>query len=395
MKEAVIVAACRTAVGRAPRGTLRQTRPEYMASVVVREAVARTPGLDPAQIDDVILGCTFPEAEQGLNIGRVAAQKAGLPDEVPGMTVNRFCSSGLQAISIACERIMVGQAEAIVAGGVESMSLIPMGGNMMTLDPELGLERPWAYEGMGMTAENVAKDFGISRQDQDALGVRSNELAVKAIQEGKFKDEIVPLMVTKQRQGKKGRYELYQEEFSVDEGPRAGTTLEGLAALKPAFMLGGAVTAGNASQMSDAAAAVMCMSKDKAQALGLKPLLTYRSFAVAGVDPRYMGIGPVKAIPKALSYAGIKTDDLDLIELNEAFASQALYCMRELKLNRDIVNVNGGAIALGHPLGCTGAKLTTQLAYEMGRRPQSRWGLVSMCIGFGMGAAGVFEKENY
>ncbi|RJX28129.1 MAG: acetyl-CoA C-acyltransferase [Desulfarculus sp.] len=395
MKEAVIVAACRTAVGRAPRGSLRQTRPEYMASVVVREAAARTPGLDPAQIDDVILGCTFPEAEQGLNIGRVAAQKAGLPDEVPGMTVNRFCSSGLQAISIACERIMVGQAEAVIAGGVESMSLIPMGGNMMTLDPELGLERPWAYEGMGMTAENVAGDFGISRQDQDALGVRSNELAVKAIKEGRFKDEIVPLMVTKQRQNKKGKYELYQEEFSVDEGPRAGTTLEGLASLKPAFKAGGSVTAGNASQMSDAAAAVMCMSKDKAKSLGLKPLLTYRSFAVAGVDPRYMGIGPVKAIPKALAYARIKVADLNLIELNEAFASQALYCMRELKLNRDIVNVNGGAIALGHPLGCTGAKLTTQLAYEMARRPKSRWGLVSMCIGFGMGAAGVFEKENY
>ncbi|MCB2194113.1 MAG: thiolase family protein [Deltaproteobacteria bacterium] len=395
MKEAVIVAACRTAVGRAPRGTLRQTRPEYMASTVVGEVVKRTPGLDPLEIDDVVLGCTFPEAEQGLNIGRVAAQKAGLPDEVPGMTVNRFCSSGINAISIACERIMCGQAEVMIAGGVESMSLIPMGGNMMMLDPEMGLTKPWAYEGMGMTAENVANDFGISREDQDKLGVRSNELALKAIEEGRFKDEIVPLMVTKQRKNKKGRYELYEEVFEVDEGPRPGTTMETLTKLRPAFVKSGTVTAGNSSQMSDGAAAVMCMSKEKAQALGLTPMLTYRSYAVAGVDPRYMGIGPVAAIPKALALAGIKVADLDLIELNEAFGSQAAYCLRELDLPLDITNVNGGAIALGHPLGCTGAKLTTQLAYEMGRRDGSRWGLVSMCIGFGMGAAGVFEKENY
>jgi len=395
MKEAVIVAACRTAVGRAPRGILRQTRPEYMASTVVGEVVKRTPGLDPVEIDDVVMGCTFPEAEQGLNIGRVAAQKAGLPDEVPGMTVNRFCSSGLNAISIACERIMCGQAEVMIAGGVESMSLIPMGGNMMMLDPEMGLTKPWAYEGMGMTAENVANDFNISREEQDQLGVRSNELALKAIAEGRFKDEIVPLMVTKQRKNKKGRYELYEEVFEVDEGPRPGTTMETLTKLRPAFVKTGTVTAGNSSQMSDGAAAVMCMSKEKAKALGLKPMLTYRSFAVAGVDPRYMGIGPVAAIPKALALAGIGVDDLSLIELNEAFGSQAAYCVRELGLNLDITNVNGGAIALGHPLGCTGAKLTTQLAYEMGRRDGSRWGLVSMCIGFGMGAAGVFEKENY
>ncbi len=395
MKEAVIVAACRTAVGRAPRGALCQTRPEYMASTVVGEVVKRTPGLNPVEIDDVVLGCTFPEAEQGLNIGRVAAQKAGLPDEVPGMTVNRFCSSGLNAISIACERIMCGQAEVVIAGGVESMSLIPMGGNMMMLDPEMGLTKPWAYEGMGMTAENVANDFNISREEQDILGVRSNDLALKAIKEGRFKDEIVPLKITKQRKNKKGRYELYQEVFEVDEGPRPGTTLEGLAKLKPAFVKVGTVTAGNSSQMSDGAAAVMCMSKEKAKALGLKPLLTYRSFAVAGVDPRYMGIGPVKAIPKALALAGIGVDDLSLIELNEAFGSQAAYCVRELGLNLEIVNVNGGAIALGHPLGCTGAKLTTQLAYEMNRREGARWGLVSMCIGFGMGAAGIFERENY
>ncbi|MBI5521815.1 MAG: thiolase family protein [Desulfarculus sp.] len=396
MREAVIVAAARTAVGRAPKGALRQTRPEYMGVTVLKEVIKRTPGLDPKEIDDVVIGCTFPEAEQGLNIGRVIVQKAGLPDDVSGMTLNRFCSSGLNAIAMACERIMCGMAEVMVAGGIESMSLIPMGGNMMNVDPELGMNTPWAYEGMGMTAENVAKDFNISRADQDALGVRSNDLALKAIKEGRFKDEIVPLTVVKQRPSKKkkGYFEQYEEVFDTDEGPRPGTTLETLGKLKPAFMKVGSVTAGNSSQMSDGAALVMCMSKERALALGLKPLLTYRSFAVAGVDPRYMGIGPVKAIPKALKLAGIGLDKLDLIELNEAFASQALYCMRELGINPEIVNVNGGAIALGHPLGCTGGKLTTQLAYEMNRRG-SRFGLVSMCIGFGMGAAGIFEREEY
>ncbi len=395
MREAVIVAACRTAIGRAPRGTLRLTRPEYMGTTVLKEVIRRTPGLDPKEIDDVVIGCTFPEAEQGLNLGRVIVQKAGLPDDVSGITINRFCSSGLNAISMACERVMCGMAEVMVAGGIESMSLIPMGGNMMMVDPELGANTPWAYEGMGMTAENVAKDFNISREDMDALGVRSNELALKAIAEGKFKDEIVPLTVTKQRPSKKkkGFFELYEEVFDTDEGPRP-TTMEALAKLKPAFTKTGTVTAGNSSQMSDGAAAVMIMSKEKAKSLGLKPMLTYRSFAVAGVDPRYMGIGPVKAIPKALKLAGIDKDKLDLIELNEAFASQALYCVRELGLNMDVINVNGGAIALGHPLGCTGAKLTTQLAYEMARRG-SRYGMVSMCIGFGMGAAGIFEREDY
>ena len=397
MKEAVIVSAVRTAVGRAPRGALSQTRPEYMGVTVLKEVLRRTPGLDPMEIEDVIVGCTFPEAEQGLNLGRVLVAKAGLPDEVPGQTVNRFCSSGLQSISIACERIMCGMAEVIVAGGVESMSLIPMGGNMMTVDPVLGAERPWAYEGMGMTAENVAQDFGISREEQDILGERSNRLALAAINEGRFKDEIVPLTITKQRPAKKkGRFELYEEVFDTDEGPRAGTTLEVLAKLKPAFIKGGSVTAGNSSQMSDGASMVVCMSKEKAASLGLKPLLTYRSYAVAGVDPRYMGVGPVKAIPKALKLAGIGVKDLNLIELNEAFGSQAAYCLRELDMDLEITNVNGGAIALGHPLGCTGAKLTTQLAHEMNRRANGcRWGLVSMCIGFGMGAAGVFEREDY
>ncbi len=394
MKEAVIVSAVRTAVGRAPKGTLRQTRPEYMGVTVLKEALKRAPGLDPMEIDDVVVGCTFPEAEQGLNLGRVLVQKAGLPDDVPGMTLNRFCSSGLNAIAVACERIMCGMADVMVAGGVESMSLIPMGGNIMSVDPELGGNTPWAYEGMGMTAENVAKDFNINREDQDVFALRSNQLAAKAIAEGRFKDEIAPLTVTMQRPGKKGRFELYEKVFDTDEGPRAETTLEGLNKLKPAFMKTGVVTAGNSSQMSDGAAMTVCMSKEKAKSLGLKPLLTYRSFAVAGVDPRYMGIGPVKAIPKALKLAGIGLDKLDLIELNEAFASQALYCMRELGINPEITNVNGGAIALGHPLGCTGAKLTTQLAYEMNRRG-SRFGLVSMCIGFGMGAAGIFEREDY
>jgi acetyl-CoA acyltransferase len=399
MKEAVIVSAVRTAVGRAPRGTLRLTRPEHMGVTVIKELLERTPGLDPMDIDDLIIGCTFPEAEQGLNMARGLVSKAGLPDEVSGITINRFCSSGLNAVSMACDRIMAGMADVIIAGGVESMSLIPMGGNMMMVDPDLGMEKPWAYEGMGMTAENVAKDFGISREEQDKIGVRSNELAVKAIESGRFKEQIVPLSVIKQRMNKKGRYELYEEIFDTDEGPRPGTTMESLGKLKPAFMQGGSVTAGNSSQMSDAAAVLMCMSKEKAKELGLTPMMTYRSFSVAGVDPRYMGIGPVKAIPKAMKIAGIGVDDLDLIELNEAFGSQAAYCIRELGLNMDVINVNGGAIALGHPLGCTGAKLATQLAYEMKYRAEegkpSRYGLVSMCIGFGMGAAGVFEREDY
>ncbi|KMY67208.1 acetyl-CoA acetyltransferase [Desulfocarbo indianensis] len=399
MKEAVIVSAVRTAVGRAPRGTLRLTRPEHMGVTVIKEALKRTPGLDPMEIDDVVIGCTFPEAEQGLNLARVLVSKAGLPFEVPGITINRFCSSGLNAVSMACDRIMCGMADVVIAGGVESMSLIPMGGNMMMVDRELGMEMPWAYEGMGMTAENVAKDFNISREEQDKYGVRSNELALKAIQSGRFKEQIVPIPVTKQRVNKKGKFELYEEIFDTDEGPRPGTTMESLAKLKPAFIKGGTVTAGNSSQMSDGAAALVCMSKEKAKELGLKPLMTYRSYSVAGVDPRYMGVGPVAAIPKALKIAGVKIDDLDLIELNEAFGSQAAYCVRELGINMDLTNVNGGAIALGHPLGCTGAKLATQLAYEMKYRAEekkpSRWGLVSMCIGFGMGAAGVFEREDY
>ena len=397
MKEAVIVAACRTAVGRAPRGTLRLTRPEYMGTEVVKEVIKRTPGLNPLDIDDVVMGCSFPEAEQGMNLARVLVQKSGLPDEVSGITINRFCSSGLNAISMAAERIMVGAADCLIAGGVESMSMVPMGGNIMAVDPEMGTNRPWDLEGMGMTAENVAADFNITREEQDIFAVQSNERAIAAIKGGKFKDEIVPLTVTKQRQLPNGKFELYEEIFDTDECPRGGT-VEGLSKLRPAFKMGGCITAGNSSQTSDGAAAVMLMSKEKAKELGLKPMATYRGFAVAGVPGKYMGIGPVAAIPKVMKQLGMDVQQMDLIELNEAFASQACYCVRELGLQNkmDVTNVNGGAIALGHPLGCTGAKLTTQLVHEMGRRgPDCRFGLVSMCIGLGMGAAGVFEKEEY
>lgn len=393
MNQAVIVSAARTAVGRAPKGTLCHTRPEYMGATVVKEALARAPGLEPADIDDVIIGCAFPEAEQGLNLGRVLALKAGLPDSVPGMTINRFCCSGLESIAVACQRIILGACDVVVAGGVESMSLIPMTGDTPGIDPQLAADRPWAYEPMGLTAENVAQKFNISRLEQDEFAVRSHKRAADAIKQGKFKDEIVPLTVTRQRPAEKGRFELYEEIFDTDEGPRPRTSMRRLAKLGPAFVKEGSVTAGNSCQMSDGAAAVVCMSRKKAEALGLEPILVYRGYAVAGVDPRYMGIGPVKAIPKALNMAGLSLDDVDLIELNEAFASQALYCIRELGLDENITNVNGGAIALGHPLGATGAVLFTRLLHEMSRRgSECRLGLVTMCVGLGMGAAGVFAR---
>jgi len=395
MKEAVIVSAVRTAVGRAPRGALSKIRPEQMGVPVIKELLRRTPGLDVLEIDDVIFGCTFPEAEQGLNIGRCLAQAAGLPDEIPGLTVNRFCSSGLQSIAQACERIMTDQSDCIIAGGVESMSLIPMGGNMTYPYFEVIATRPGAYEPMGLTAENVVERYNVSREDQDAFGYQSQMRAYAAVKEGRYKDEIVPLQVEKQVfNAKTGRFEMKTFTFDTDEGIRPDTTLEGLNKLRPAFKPTGTVTAGNSSQTSDGAAAVMVMSKEKAKALGLKPLATFRGYQVAGVDPEVMGIGPVKAIPKLLARTGMKLEDIELIELNEAFASQSLYVIRTLGLNTDITNVNGGAIALGHPLGCTGAKLTTSILYEMARR-QVRWGLVSMCIGFGMGAAGLFEREDY
>lgn len=391
MKEAVIVSIVRTAIGRAPKGTLKTTRPEYMGAVAVKEAVNRAKGLDPAAIEDVILGCSFPEGEQGMNLGRIVAMQAGFPDSVPGQTVNRFCSSGLQSIALAAERIMCGFAEVIVAGGVESMSLVPMGGNKLAPSPVLADANIEAYTPMGITAENVAQRFNISREDQDKFGVASQQKAAAAIKDGKFKDEIVPLKIVDRSVGPDNKVVEKEITFEVDEGVRPGTTLEALAKLRPAFHVKGSVTAGNSSQTSDGAAAAVIMSADKAKELGLKPIAVFRGFAVAGCAPDVMGVGPAYAIPRLAELTGVKTSDVDLFELNEAFASQALYCMRELDLNPDIVNVNGGAIALGHPLGCTGTKLTATLLHEMERRG-SRYGVVSMCIGGGMGAAGLFER---
>ncbi len=390
MKEAVIVSSVRTAVGRAPKGTLRNTRPEYMGEMAVREAVNRAKGLDPAEIEDVILGCSFPEAEQGMNLGRIVALQAGLPDTVPGQTVNRFCSSGLQAIALAAERIMCGFADVIVAGGVETMSLVQMGGNKLAPSPRLAESLIETYTPMGITAENVAQRFNISREDQDQFGLASQQKAAAATKEGRFKDEIVPLKVVDRSVGPDNKIIEKEFVFEVDEGIRE-TSLEALSKLRPAFHAKGSVTAGNSSQTSDGAAATVVMSAEKAKALGLKPIAIFRGFGVAGCPPEIMGVGPAVAIPKLMELTGKKISDIDLFELNEAFASQAIYCMRELDINPDIVNVNGGAIALGHPLGCTGAKLTATLLHEMDRRG-SQYGVVSMCIGGGMGAAGLFER---
>ena len=394
MKEAVIVAACRTAAGKAPRGILKHTRPEAMGCAVLEDLMKRANDLDPIVIDDVVIGCTFPESVQGLNLGRVLVMSMGWPDRIPGMTVNRFCSSGLQAIAIAAEKIMCGFAEVVVAGGVESMSQIPMGGSMMYPNPALVDARPGAFTGMGLTAENVAERFNIGRDEQDAFGAKSQQKAEKAIKEGRFKSQIVPIKIKNQKQLPNGRFEFEETIFDQDEGVRFGTTKESISRIPAAFKPGGSVTAGNSSQTSDAAAAVLLMSKEKAKELGLKPMATFRYHAVEGCEPEVMGVGPAVAIPRALKLAGMEMSQIDLIELNEAFAAQAIYCINELGINEDITNVNGGAIALGHPLGCTGAKLTTQLIYEMQER-KARWGLVSMCIGFGMGAAGIFEVEDY
>ncbi len=391
MKEAVIVSTVRTAIGRAPRGSLRFTRPDYMGTVAVKEAIARAKGLDNAEIEDVILGCSFPEAEQGLNMGRMVALQAGLPDSVPGQTINRYCASGLQAITIAAERIMCGFADVIVAGGVESMSMVPMGGNKLTPSPELVEKHIEAFTPMGITAENVAQRFNISRDDQDQFGLRSHQKAAAAIKEGRFKEEIVPLKIVDRSVGPDNKIVENETIFEVDEGVRPNTTLETLSKLRPAFHAKGSVTAGNSSQTSDGASAVVVMSAEKASALGLKPVAVFRGYSVAGCPPEIMGIGPAVAIPKLMKQTGKQIEDIELCELNEAFASQALYCIRELGLDQDKVNVNGGAIALGHPLGCTGAKLTTTLLHEMSRRG-SRFGVVSMCIGGGMGAAGLFES---
>jgi acetyl-CoA acyltransferase len=393
MKEAVVVSAVRTAVGKAPRGILKDTRPDDIAAMVIKEALARAPGLKMEDVDDVVLGCAFPESDQGLNLGRVVAMRAGFPHTVPGQTVNRFCSSGLQAIATAAYEIMAGGTEVMIAGGVEFMSQVPIMGLTPSPNPYLVEHNPQAYTSMGLTAENVAEKFKISREDQDRFALGSHQKAAKAIKEGKFKEEILPIPAKVKETKEDGTVVVKEVIFDTDEGVRYDASLEGLAALKPVFKNKGTVTAGNSSQTSDGAAGVVLMSKEKAGALKLKPMAVFRSFAVVGVPPEIMGIGPAYAVPKALGKAGLTIKDIGLVELNEAFASQSLYVIRELGLNPEIVNVNGGAIAVGHPLGCTGAKLTTTLLYEMKRR-NIRYGLVTMCIGGGMGAAGVFERIN-
>lgn len=390
MREAVIVSTARTAVGKAPRGKLRTTRPDDMAAIVVKTAFERAQALKPEDVDDVIIGCALPEGEQGLNMARIAVLRAGLPNAIPAMTVNRFCSSGLQTIALAAQQILAGWGDVIIAGGAESMSLVPMVGFHFAPNPYLALEYPGVYLSMGLTAENVAEQYGVSREDQDKFAFRSHRRAVEAQDSGKFRDEIVPLDVSYVGP-ENGGARQQKFTFDADEGPRRETSLEALAGLKPVFQDHGTVTAGNSSQTSDGAAAVVVMVREKAQALGLKPLARMVSFAVAGVPPELMGIGPVAAIPKALKVAGLQLQDIGLIELNEAFAAQSLAVIRQLELDEDRVNVNGGAIALGHPLGASGAKLTVQLLGEMKRR-QVQFGMVTMCIGGGMGAAGIFEN---
>ena len=392
MREAVIVSAVRTAVGRANRGTLIDVRPDEMASVVINEVLARAEPVQANDVEDVILGCSFPEGEQGLNVARNALLRAGLPDSVPGQTVNRFCSSGLQTIATASERIMAGFGACIIAGGVESMSMVPMGGNKYAPNPWLAENYPEVYCSMGQTAENVANKYSISREEQDQFGYRSHMRAMAAQDAGKFRDEIVPLEIEQTVMGN-GKPSTRTLVFDTDEGPRRGTTLEAMAKLRPAFAPNGTVTAGNSSQMSDGAAAVLLMERERAEALGLKPLARFAGFAVGGVAPELMGMGPTVAVPKVLELTRLSLDDVGLVELNEAFASQALAVIRELGMDEEIVNVNGGAIALGHPLGCTGAKLTVQIVNEMIRR-DVQFGLVTMCIGGGMGAAGILERLN-
>ena len=392
MRDAVIVSATRTAVARAITGSFRKTRPEHSATEVVKAAIRRTTGLKPEEIDDLVAGCAFPEAEMGMNLGRIIALKAGLPYQVPGMTVNRYCSSGLDAIALACQRIMCGFADVIVAAGVEHMTHVPMGGNKPLPDPELMETLPSAYITMGLTAENVASRFNINREDQDAFAYESHQKAVRALNEGIFKGQILPLKVI-DRAFQDGKVVNREKVFDTDECVRFDTSLDRLAQLRPLFRVGGTVTAGNSCPMNDAAAATVVMSAEKAKELGLKPMAIFRSFGVGGVDPEIMGIGPVIAIPKALKNAGLALEHIDLIELNEAFASQSLYVARELGIDMNKLNVNGGSIALGHPLGCTGVYLTTKLLHEMERR-KARYGLVTMCIGGGMGAAAIFEREQ-
>ena len=389
-KEAVIVSAVRTPIGKAKRGGLATVRPDEMGATVIKELLNRTPNLDPAQIEDVVLGCAFPEGEQGMNVARMIGLRAGLPDTAPAETINRYCSSGVQSIAHVAYAIKSGDLEIGIGGGVESMSMVPMMGYKFSPNPHFAQDLPHYYTNMGLTAENVSVKYGITREQQDEFALKSNQKAAKAVDSGLFDPELVPIEVevTEYVDGK-----VERRAFTVkrDEGPRADTSLDALAKLKPAFKEGGTVTAGNASQMSDGASAVMVMSAEKASELGLRPLARFVSFAVGGVAPELMGIGPIAAIPKALKIAGLPLNDIDLIELNEAFAAQSLAVIQVLEIDESKVNVNGGAIALGHPLGCTGSKLTTQLIYEMGRR-RSRYGMVTMCIGGGMGAAAIFEN---
>ena len=391
MRDAVIVSAVRTAVGKAPKGTLRTTRPDEMGAAVIKDAVARVPGLETKEIEDVILGCAMPEAEQGMNVARIASLRAGLPVECSAMTINRFCSSGLQSIAMAADRIKTGAAEVIVAGGLETMSMIPMGGHIIRPNPYLVEHYPDFYLNMGLATENVARKFEVSREEQDEFALRSHTRAAAALNADKFKDETIPLHVVLEELDEKGKKQRREVLFDKDEGVRRDTSAEGLAKLKPAFHVKGTITAGNASQMSDGAAAAVVMSDARARALGAKPMARFVAFATAGCPPEEMGIGPVFAIPKVLKLAGLTLQDIDVIELNEAFAAQSLAVIKTLGLDPDKVNVNGGAIALGHPLGCTGAKLTASILRELERR-NGRYGMVTMCVGGGMGAAGILER---
>ncbi|MEW6028427.1 MAG: acetyl-CoA C-acyltransferase [Chloroflexota bacterium] len=389
-KDAVIVNAVRTPVGKAKKGGLATARPDEMSATVIQELLKRTPNLEPAEIEDVVFGCAFPEGEQGMNIARMISLRAGLPDSVPAETINRYCSSGVQSIAHVAHRIMLGEIEVGIGGGVESMSMVPMMGYKFSPNPHFAQDLPHYYTNMGLTAENVSVKYDISREAQDEFALKSNQKAAKAVESGLFDPELVPIDV-EVVEYVDGRAEKRSFVVKRDEGPRGDSTLEGLAKLKPAFKDGGTVTAGNSSQMSDGAAAVVVMSAERAAQLGLKPLARFVTFAAGGVPPEIMGIGPVVAIPKALKQAGLTLNDIDIFELNEAFAAQSLAVLRTLEMDQDKVNVNGGAIALGHPLGCTGTKLTTQLIYEMGRR-KSKYGMVTMCIGGGMGAAAIFEN---
>jgi acetyl-CoA acyltransferase len=390
MKEVIIASAVRTPIGKAPRGTLRTTRPDDLAAFAIGGALERLPQLDRSEIEDVILGCAMPEAEQGMNVARVASFRAGLPVTTSAMTINRYCASGLQSIALAADRIRGGSADVIIAGGTESMSYVPFGGNKISVNPWLVDNYPGSYMSMGLTAERVASHYGISREQMDEFSYQSHQKALAAIQTGRFDDEIIPIKVTTTAVNEKGKAQPVEFLFKTDEGPRADTSLEALAKLKPVFHAEGTITAGNSSQTSDGAAAAVVMSAERAAQLGIQPMARFIAFAYAGCDPEEMGIGPVHAIPKALKMAGLSLDQIDVIELNEAFAAQSLAVIKVLGIDPAKLNLNGGAIALGHPLGCTGAKLTATLLREMPRR-NAKYGMVTMCVGGGMGAAGIFE----